>query len=226
MEFDRFTIALLRLRPDAPELADPAAVQDAHLAYRAGLHDEGHLLAAGPLSDAELRGLSIWSVSPEQVSAFSEQDPAVLAGRLSVEVLPWMVPAGAVAFADSRFPRSVAEAGDLSFDRSPVTLLTLRSEGPQLDEAALGALQDAHLDYNAGLHEAGHLLAAGPLPGARFRGLSMWGVDVERAEDLAAQDPSVRAGRLAAPVLTWTVPAGTIEFTPTRFPHSMAEVGA
>ena len=37
-------------------------------------------------------------------------DPAVLAGRFSVQVQPWMVPAGALAFSHTRFPRSVAEA--------------------------------------------------------------------------------------------------------------------
>ncbi|WP_345611365.1 YciI family protein [Pseudonocardia adelaidensis] len=37
-------------------------------------------------------------------------DPAVAAGRFSVTVLPWMVPAGAMTFTRTRFPRSVAEA--------------------------------------------------------------------------------------------------------------------
>jgi hypothetical protein len=54
----------------------------------------------------------------------------------------------------------VAEAADLTFDRTAVTLLTLRQDGPELDEAAAGALQDAHLDYLAGLHEAGCLPSA------------------------------------------------------------------
>jgi uncharacterized protein len=53
VEFDRYTIALLILRPDAPELDEEAAaeLQDAHMAHLADLHEQGHLLAAGPLSD-------------------------------------------------------------------------------------------------------------------------------------------------------------------------------
>lgn len=45
MQFDRFTIALLILRDDAPKLDKEAAatLQDAHLAYLAGLHEAGHL---------------------------------------------------------------------------------------------------------------------------------------------------------------------------------------
>ena len=112
MQFDRFTIVLLILRPDAPQLDDDAAaaLQDAHLAHLAALHEAGHLLAAGPLSDEKLHGLCILNVDPERARELSEQDPAVRAGRFSVKVIPWMVPGGAVAFSPTRFPRSAAEA--------------------------------------------------------------------------------------------------------------------
>jgi hypothetical protein len=41
MDFDQITVALLVLRPDAPELDDAAsdALQDAHMAHLAQLHD-------------------------------------------------------------------------------------------------------------------------------------------------------------------------------------------
>ena len=109
MEFDRYTIALLILRPDAPELDEEAAaaLQDAHMSHLADLHEAGHLLAAGPLSDEKFRGLSILNVEPER--ALKEQDPGVQIGRFSVKVIPWMVPAGAMSFSSTRFPRSVAE---------------------------------------------------------------------------------------------------------------------
>jgi uncharacterized protein YciI len=115
VEFDRFTITLLILRPDAPELDDAAAdaLQDAHMAHLADLHEAGHLLAAGPLlgdPDRRFRGLSILTVEPDEARALKEQDPAVRAGLYSIEALPWMVPRGAMAFSPARFPRSVAEA--------------------------------------------------------------------------------------------------------------------
>jgi uncharacterized protein YciI len=111
VEFDRYTIVLLTLRPDAPELDDEAAaaLQDAHLAHLAELHEEGYLLAAGPLSDETFRGLSILNVDPEQARELKEQDPAVKIGRLAVKVIPWIVPAGAISFSRTRFPRSIAE---------------------------------------------------------------------------------------------------------------------
>jgi uncharacterized protein len=112
LEFDHYSIALLILRPDAPELDDDAAaaLQDAHMAHLADLHEAGHLLAAGPLSDEKFRGLTILNVEPERARELKEQDPAVQIGRFSVKVMPWMVPAGAMTFSRTRFPRSVAEA--------------------------------------------------------------------------------------------------------------------
>ena len=111
LEFDRYTIALLILRPDAPQLDEEAAaaLQDAHLAHLADLHEAGYLLAAGPLADEKFRGLSILNVDPERARELKEQDPAVQVGRFSVKVMPWMLPAGAISFSPIRFPRSVAD---------------------------------------------------------------------------------------------------------------------
>jgi uncharacterized protein YciI len=117
MEFDKFSIALLVLRPDRPHLDQKAeeALQNAHMAHLADLHEAGHLLAAGPLlggPDEAFRGLSILNVEPERARALKEQDPAVRAGRFSVKILPWMVPRGAMHFSRTRLPRSTAEATD------------------------------------------------------------------------------------------------------------------
>src|SRR6266849_3403403 len=115
MEFDRFSIALLVLRPDRPRLDQEAeaALQDAHMAHLADLHEAGYLLAAGPLlggSDEAFRGLSILNVEPEKARALKDQEPAVRAGRFSVKILPWIVPRGAMRFSRTRFPRSITEA--------------------------------------------------------------------------------------------------------------------
>ncbi|HEU4400183.1 MAG TPA: YciI family protein [Actinomycetota bacterium] len=117
MRFDQHTVVLLVRPPDAPELSDEdaAALQDAHLASQADLHDKGHLIAAGPLTgqdDQRLRGISVLSVDPETARRLYRADPAVRAGRLAVEVMTWMVPAGNVRFESPPFPRSAAEAMD------------------------------------------------------------------------------------------------------------------
>ncbi len=115
MEFDRFTVVLLMLRQDAPVLEERAEdeLQDAHMDHLARFHEAGHLLAAGPLLPPDggpQRGLSILRLPPEQALPLLEQDPAVIAGRYSLKLLPWLVPGGAITFAPSRFPHSLSEA--------------------------------------------------------------------------------------------------------------------
>lgn len=117
MQFDRHTLVLLVLRPDAPELSDEEAdeLQDRHLAFRAGLRDRGYLIGGGPVVDQDderLRGVSIMACDLETARRVSSEDPAVQAGRLAVEVMTWMVPAGNVRFEKVAAPRSVAEAAD------------------------------------------------------------------------------------------------------------------
>ena len=116
VRFDRFSIVLLYRDPDAPELSDEegAALQDAHLDHLATLHEAGHLLAAGPTAlgepDEELRGLSILNVDVDRARELSEADPGVRAGLFRLKIMPWMVPAGAIAHTLTRFPHSSAEA--------------------------------------------------------------------------------------------------------------------
>jgi uncharacterized protein len=116
VEFDQFTVVLLLTPPDPPELEDEAgdALQDAHLHHLATLHETGKLVAAGPLPGEpgrRFRGLSLLVTGADEARALAEQDPAVRAGQFELEVLPWIVPAGAMTFdLGARFPHSAAEA--------------------------------------------------------------------------------------------------------------------
>ena len=103
VELNRQTVVLLVLRLDAPAQTDEEAdhLQERHVAFRASLRDRG-LVVGGPLTDQDderLRGISIWSVDPETARRISEEDPAVQAGRLAVQVMTWMVPAGSLRLA-------------------------------------------------------------------------------------------------------------------------------
>lgn len=112
----------------------------------------------------------------------------------------------------------------MDFDTWTVITLVLRDDAPVLDDDAAGALQDAHLDHLANLHEQGHLLAAGPLDDATLRGLMIMPVDPRRALELESADPAVVAGRLEPRAMVWHVPGGAVHFTPTSFPHSRVDV--
>ena len=107
MEFDELTIALLV----GGQTPNSDALQDAHLAHLASLHDAGALLAAGPLSDpaGELRGLSILNVGVDEARRLKEEDAAVRAGVFTVRVMPWHLPAGAISFSPTFFPRSMRD---------------------------------------------------------------------------------------------------------------------
>jgi uncharacterized protein YciI len=115
MKFDHHTIVLLVRPPNVPEMSDEEldALQDAHLANQADLINQGHVVAAGPLLDPDderLRGVAVLSVDPETARELYGTDPSVQAGRLAVEVMTWMVPAGTVRFENIPPPRSMAEA--------------------------------------------------------------------------------------------------------------------
>ena len=79
------------------------------MGHLADLHEAGYLLAAGPLDYPQLRGLSILNVDVERAREMKEQDPAVRIGRFSVQVMPSIVPGGALAFSPARFPRTMAD---------------------------------------------------------------------------------------------------------------------
>ncbi len=115
----------------------------------------------------------------------------------------------------------------MKFDQVTVVLLVLNPDRPALDEAGEAELQDAHMAYLAELHDAGQLLAAGPLadlPDRVYRGLSIFAGDASTAEELSLADPAVRAGKFTIKVMGWTMPGGAIRFEPVRFPRSVADV--
>jgi uncharacterized protein YciI len=114
MKFDQYTIVLLILNKNRPKLTkeEEDKLQDVHLAYLAKLHDEGHLLMAGPILgslDRDIRGLNLFKSSIEEAKSLAENDPAVRGGKFTIQLYPWMVPSGAANFTHTKFPRSMME---------------------------------------------------------------------------------------------------------------------
>jgi uncharacterized protein len=93
VELDTYELVLLRRPPDAPAISAEEAdrLQRAHLDHLDRLRAEGHIRVAGPVRDQpdeSLRGLTLFRVgSLDRARALAEADPAVVAGRLAVEVM-------------------------------------------------------------------------------------------------------------------------------------------
>lgn len=101
MELDAYTFVLLRRGPRAADYTDEELeeIQAGHLAFLDEMRDQGHLLLSGPFRDQEdetKRGFCVYRTGVEQTRALTEQDPAIKAGRLNVEVMTWLTRKGAL----------------------------------------------------------------------------------------------------------------------------------
>ena len=88
-----YYLGLLYKGPVRTQSADESAkIQSAHLQHLESLYKQGILLIAGPMGDdGDLRGIVVLKVkSLEDAQALVNNDPAVKAGRLRVELHPWM----------------------------------------------------------------------------------------------------------------------------------------
>jgi len=99
---ERYTLVILK-RPanGGPRVADPEALQRQHLAHLTSMARAGKLVVAGPFddqADPRLRGLCVYRAPLEEARRLAQDDPAVKAGRLEVEVLSWWVEKGAMTF--------------------------------------------------------------------------------------------------------------------------------
>jgi uncharacterized protein YciI len=71
-------------------------IQKGHMANIIRLAGLKKLVVAGPFGDdGQLRGIFVFKVaSIDEARALAETDPAVQAGRLAIEIRPWLVPEG------------------------------------------------------------------------------------------------------------------------------------
>jgi uncharacterized protein YciI len=71
-------------------------MQKAHMANIIRLAEMKKLVVAGPFGDnGQLRGIFVFKVaSLDEARALTETDPAVQAGRLALDIHPWLVPEG------------------------------------------------------------------------------------------------------------------------------------
>jgi uncharacterized protein YciI len=95
-EMKEYWFGLIRGGPGAGQHTEEELqeLQRAHRANIGRLVEEGKMVLAGPFGgDGELRGIFVYDVATEaEARALVDSDPAVAAGRLEVELIPWWGP--------------------------------------------------------------------------------------------------------------------------------------
>lgn len=88
-----YVMAFLKQGPNRNQTPEEAAqLQQAHLANIRRMADSGELVLAGPLAknDVGIQGIYIFDVkSVEEAEQLTRSDPAIQAGRLEMELIPW-----------------------------------------------------------------------------------------------------------------------------------------
>ena len=103
----------------------------------------------------------------------------------------------------------------MELEQFAFVLLRRGPRAHEFSEDEVGRLQEQHLAHLAEMSARGKLVAAGPFsdqPDESLRGLCIYATGLDEARALASQDPSVRAGRMAADVMTWWTEKGSLSF--------------
>ena len=186
----------------APELQ---RLQQAHVDYLSKLAMTGQIVANGPIGDeGDLRGVVLFTaVGLDEARQLMSDDPAVKATRLAADVI-------ALSVSSQLF---VVDAGK---DDTPVRQFVIG-----LLNAQPGAGEDSGPDagraaYLLRLRDSGLLVFAADATDRRRRGLLVFASDNAAAvKALAADDPAVKAGRVAIEWHTWFAPDGVMRIAKT-----------
>ena len=93
----KYVIAFLKAGPERSQSkAEADSIQRAHLDNIKAMAKDGKLVLAGPFMDnSEIRGIYIFAVeSIEEAEKLTKTDPAILCGRLEMDLRPWYGSAG------------------------------------------------------------------------------------------------------------------------------------
>jgi uncharacterized protein len=188
---------------------EAAKMQQAHLANLAALNERHINVLWGPvLDDGDMRGIAVLAVpSPDEARKLFDSDPYVQRGAMTIDVKPWLGPKDFFQPPVTRDPAAPDALEHL------VLGFLMRGANTSQDAATANELQKGHLAYMTTLREQGKLLVAGPfMDNSAMRGIVIYRVaSVEDAKALAANDPAVKAGRLAIDAHPWMTLRGILK---------------
>jgi uncharacterized protein len=102
----------------------------------------------------------------------------------------------------------------VDLDAYEIVFLVRPRDAPPYDDSTLDRIQREHQAFHADLRARGEVVTNGPFidpPDESLRGITIYRTgSVDRARQLAEQDPAVRAGRLVVQAMAWWCPSGTM----------------
>ncbi|WP_375766247.1 YciI family protein [Archangium gephyra] len=108
VDFEKHYLVILRRGPSWSPEVTPAVerIQSEHMAHLNRMADSGKMIIAGPFGeqqDPTFRGACLYKTETlEEARKLAEEDPAVKAGRLKVEIMAWYTEKGYMAFPKAR----------------------------------------------------------------------------------------------------------------------------
>jgi len=197
-------LVLLSRAPDWKAEAAAPHVERAQRAYIDKLIEDGTAALAGAVADdGDLREILVFKTdSPELVSEWVGNSPAVKAGVLKAEVLKWYTARNYITP-----PRRPLARSDYVFG-----ILVRGPKWTAEETEETKKIQAGHMANIGRLSDEGKLVLAGPFEGGgERRGVFIFKVPtLEEAQRLTDTDPAVAAGRLKIQLHKWSVPAGML----------------
>ena len=184
-----------------------------HQKYLEWLTEKEKVVAAGTVESDSLRGVVIMKVdSLDEAKKLLERDPTIQSGHYRIEWFSWWGPAGL----GEEYLARVKSFPDAVPDTVHYQLAILRKGGGTTGstEPDPEFVQRQHKAYVAKLFKDGDLVAIGSFASSKkLIGLFVFKTSPENARILVANDPSVKAGRIAVDLFSWSLPKGVL---PTR----------
>lgn len=206
-ELDQYQFALLKRGPNWTAERTPAIekLQAGHMANINRMAQLGKLMAAGPMLDnGDWAGIFVFkAASMDEAKALAAEDPAVKAGRLTLEFFTWLAPKGiGVKFSEAfrQDPKTKTTMTKYYF-----ALLKKGAQWTAEDSPALQQLQRAHLWHIRRSLDAGQYVSAGPLAGhADWLGIVVIAANsLTEARAVAEADPIFKTKRAVYEYHEW-----------------------
>jgi len=208
------TFQLVLVRPE-PEFRDSDArsermakhrmdrIKTAGGLYLDNLVKDQVALVAGPLPhNDDIQQIAILDRESIKDAEFVfQQSPAVTTGRLKLEIYNLTAEEGVLRRPKDPFSSRLAQIG----------LLYVPDRAPKYSPEEMAEIEAGHRAHLEKMREMGELVIAGELDkGDDLRGVLIFRArTAERIEELAGQDPAIKAGRLRLELHTWEVAVGS-----------------